>query len=93
LRNKYSLQSIYRRIVFLVHNPGGTKKLIGATADTQAQHQQIGYMLNDASGETAATPATNNINLLVETVILNCMALHGEHGNFSSLFPQNGLRS
>ena len=50
-------------------------------------------MLNDASGETAATPATNNINLLVETVILNCMALHGEQGNFSSLFPQNSLGS
>jgi hypothetical protein len=37
-------------------------------------------MLNNSSGETAATPATNNINLLVETVILNCMALQGEQG-------------
>ncbi len=57
------------------------------------QHQQIGYMRNDASVETAATPAANNVNLLVETVILNYMALHGEQGNFSSLFPQNGLGS
>ena len=48
-------------------------------------------MRNDASVETAATPAANNVNLLVETVILNYMALHGEQGNFSSLFPQNGL--
>lgn len=50
-------------------------------------------MRNDASVETAATPAANNVNLLVETVILNYMALHGEQGNFSSLFPQNGLGS
>ena len=76
---------------FLVYNPGGTPQLIGATTDAQAQHQQIGYMRNDASVETAATPAANNVNLLVETVILNYMALHGEQGNFSSLFPQNGL--
>jgi hypothetical protein len=76
---------------FLVYNPNGTPQLIGATPDTQAQHQQIGYMRNDASVETAATPAANNVNLLVETVILNYMALHGEQGNFGSLFPQNGL--
>jgi hypothetical protein len=78
---------------FLVYNPGGTPQLIGATAETQAQHQQIGYMRNDASVETAATPAANNVNLLVETVILNYMALHGEQGNFDNLFPQNGLGS
>ena len=39
------------------------------------------------------SPAANNVNLLVETVILNYMALHGEQGNFSSVFPQNGLGS
>jgi hypothetical protein len=76
---------------FLVYNPGGTPQLIGATADTQAQHQQIDYMRNDASVEMAATPVAINVNLLVETVILNYMALHGEQSNFGSLFPQNGL--
>ena len=76
---------------FLVYNPNGTPQLIGATPEQQAQHQQIGYMRRDASVETAATPAANNVNLLVETVILNYMALHGEQGNFSTLFPQNGL--
>jgi hypothetical protein len=74
-------------LFFLVYNPSGTSQLIGATADTQAQHQQIGYMLNDASVETAATPCANNVYLLVDTVILNYMALHGKQGNFSSLFP------
>lgn len=76
---------------FLVYNPNGTPQLIGATPEQQAVHQQIGYMRRDASVETAATPAANNVNLLVETVILNYMALHGEQGNFAGLFPQNGL--
>ncbi|MFT2089962.1 hypothetical protein [Paraglaciecola sp. 2405UD69-4] len=76
---------------FLVYNPGGTPQLIGATPDAQAQHQQIGYMRSDASVETASSPAANNVNLLAETVILNYMALHGEQGNFASLFPTHGL--
>ena len=41
--------------------------------------------------ETAATPAANNVNLLVETVALNYLALHGEQGRFGQLFPGNGL--
>lgn len=76
---------------FLVYNPSGTPQLLGSTAEQQAVHQQIGYMRRDASVETAATPAANNVNLLVETVILNYMALHGEQANFAQLFPQNGL--
>ncbi|WJG08764.1 general secretion pathway protein GspF [Aliiglaciecola sp. LCG003] len=76
---------------FLVYNPNGTPQLLGASAEQQAQHQQIGYMRRDASVETAATPAANNVNLLVETVILNYMALHGEQGGFSAAFPQHGL--
>lgn len=78
---------------FLVYNPGGTPQLIGATPEQQAVHQQLGYMRSDASVETAGTPAANNVNLLVETVILNYMALHGEQGNFANLFPSNGLGS
>jgi len=76
---------------FLVYNPGGRATLIGATPEEQAMHQQIGYMRSDASVETGATPAANNVNLLVETVILNYMALHGEQGNFQTLFPNHGL--
>jgi hypothetical protein len=33
------------------------------------------------------------VNLLVETVILNYMALHGEQGQFGAKFPGNGLGS
>ena len=78
---------------FLVYNPNGAPQLLGANADTKAQHQQLGYMRNDGSVETASTPAANNVNLLVETVILNYLALHGEQGQFAQLFPGHGLGS
>ena len=74
-----------------MYNPQGTPQLLGATPDQQAKRQQIGYMRRDASVETASGPAANNVNLLVETVILNYMALHGEQGNFANLFPMHGL--
>ncbi|SFD47656.1 general secretion pathway protein GspF [Pseudoalteromonas denitrificans] len=76
---------------FMVYNPNGTPQLMGATPEAQARKQQIGYMRGDASVETASSPAANNVNLLVETVILNYMALHGEQGNFANLFPNHGL--
>ncbi len=76
---------------FMVYNPTGRAQLIGGTPEEQARHQQIGYFRSDGSVETAATPAANNVNLLVETIILNYMALHGEQGNFGTVFPNNGL--
>jgi hypothetical protein len=76
---------------FLVYNPGGRASLIGSDAAEQARHQQIGWMRPDASVETTATPAANQVNLLVESVILNYMALHGEVSNFPTLFPNHGL--
>ena len=76
---------------FLVYNPGSRPILLGASALEQARHQQLGYFRADGSVETSATPAANQVNLLVETVILNYMALHGEQGSFASLFPGHGL--
>ncbi|MBT1451555.1 general secretion pathway protein GspF [Glaciecola sp. XM2] len=76
---------------FLVYNPNGTPQLLGADALEQARHQQIGYMRMDGSVETAATPAANNVNLLVETVVLNYLALHGEQNRMSEVLPNNGL--
>jgi hypothetical protein len=43
--------------------------------------------------ETASSPAANAVNLLVETVILNYMALHGDQGMFEAKFPSHGLGS
>lgn len=77
--------------LMLVYNPGGRPQLLGATAAEQAMHQQIGWMRPDASVETNATPAALQVNLLVETVILNYMALHNEAANFSTVFPNHGL--
>lgn len=76
---------------FLVYNPTGRPTLNGVGADQKARHQQIGWFRPDASVETSATPAANNVNLLAETVILNYMALHGEQGNFTGTFPKQGL--
>ncbi|MFT5521941.1 MAG: hypothetical protein ACI9IA_002547 [Enterobacterales bacterium] len=76
---------------FLVFNPNGKAQLIGATPEQEMISQQIGYMRSDASVETASSPAANNVNLLVETIVLNYMALHGEQGQFSTLFPTHGL--
>ena len=83
---------------FLVYNPGSRPILIGGTsADpttiTAAQrvHQQLGYMRASGDVETASSPAANNVNLLVETVILNYMALHNEQAQFGTKFKTQGI--
>jgi hypothetical protein len=80
---------------FLVYNPNGRPTLLGGTPEEQARHQQIGYMRASGDVETASSPAANNVNLLVETVVLNYMALHGEQSRFADagFFPLNGLGS
>jgi len=78
---------------FLVYNPLGRSQLYTGDSRPPDQHQQLGWFRRDGSVETAGTPAANNVNLLVETVILNYMALHGEQGTFASKFPGNGLGS
>lgn len=79
---------------FLVFKPGADRPVLFASGSdglTAAQHQQLGWFRSGASVETNATPAANNVNLLVETVVLNYMALHGEVGQFDTLFPNHGL--
>ena len=76
---------------FLVFNPYGQAQLIGSPTGEQAVHQQIGYMDGGASVQRAATPAANNVNLLVNTVILNYMAMQGEQGDCEALFVKQGL--
>jgi hypothetical protein len=81
---------------FLVYNPGGRPVLIGANPEEQAIHQQIGYMRGSGDVETTSSgdrpnPAANNVNLLVQTVMLNYMALHGEQSQFESMFTSRGL--
>ena len=78
---------------FLVYNPGGRPQLYTGDSRPPEQHQQLGWFRSDGSIETAGTPAANNVNLLVETLILNYMALHGEQGDFATRFPGHGLGS
>ncbi len=79
---------------FLVYNPKGRPQLLDGPGGLMApRHQQIGFYTADGSVNSSSSPAANAVNLLVETVILNYMALHGEQGNFATLFPSNGLGS
>lgn len=78
---------------FLVYNPAGRAALFSGDAIPPERHQQIGYFRASGDVETASSPAANAVNLLVETVILNYMALHGEQAQFAGLFPTHGLGS
>jgi len=80
---------------FLVYNPpgaGGRASLLQTAPDGLSLHKQIGWFrTSDGSVNTASSPAANNVNLLVETVILNYLALHGTDfkSRYTSLFGSN----
>jgi hypothetical protein len=71
--------------IVLVHRPGGRPEMRSAT------RLQIGSYSLSGDVVTSSAPSANAVNLLVETVLLNYMALHGEEGNFPTLFPSHGL--
>ena len=82
---------------FLVFDPAGPPAL-SANGLAPELHRQIGRMSEGASVVTTATPAANNVNLLVNMVMLNYMALNGQvapgnTGAFTSIFPNHGLGS
>jgi hypothetical protein len=72
---------------FLVYNPGGPPVLV----NNDINRQQIGWFRSDGSVDTASSPAANNVNLLVNTVLLNYMALSGKRADFEAFFPGHGL--
>jgi hypothetical protein len=79
---------------FLVYNPprlGGRPLLRGATPDEQLRRQQLGYMDAGGSVARAATPMANNVNLLVNAVVLNYLALHDQVGDFPGIYQSLGL--
>jgi len=51
-----------------------------------ARHQQIGTYTAGGDVVNSSSPAANNVNLLVQTVLLNYMALHKETGLFNAKF-------
>lgn len=78
---------------WLVYSPKARPTLLGGSALEQARRQQLGFMRPDASVETGSSAAANNVNLLVQTVLLNYMALHGQQSTFASIAPFHGLGS
>ncbi len=74
---------------FLVYNPpslGGRPVLLTSGANGAARHQQIGAYSAGGDVITSSSPAANNVVGLVQTVLLNYMALHGEAGQFNATF-------
>jgi hypothetical protein len=79
---------------FLVYNPptvGARPTLLVTQNMTAAQHQQLGAFSADGNVVRSGTPGANNVNLLVSMLLLNYMALHGEQGQFTTVFPNHGL--
>ena len=75
--------------VLLVYRKSGKPDLVPAVATSR----QIGYFRPTGTVETAANSVANNPEALAQMVILNYMALHGEEGNFSTLFPNNAIQT
>jgi hypothetical protein len=63
---------------FLVYSPTGRPTLLQEGDIATTRRQQLGYFRRDGDVETAGSPAANNVNLLVQTVLLNYVALHGD---------------
>lgn len=79
---------------FLVYNPparGGRPQLLTTAGMTAAQHQQLGSFSADGNVMRSGTPGANNVNLLVYMILLNYMALNGDQGQFTTVFPNHGL--
>jgi hypothetical protein len=81
---------------FLVFKPGGGISI--SPGNTLTDPHQIGRFTSDGSVVTSATPAANNVNLLVNTIVANYMSLNGDMdlannniSQFESLFPNHGL--
>ena len=70
---------------FLVYNPSGRPEL------TSPARQQIGHMRPSGDVETSSSPCANNVNQLVQTVMLNYMALNGEQQHFAEALGSYGI--
>lgn len=77
---------------FLVYNPRG-RAVITPSGSSFRTGNQIGYYTADGSVANNSSPAANAVNLLVNTVLLNYLALHQQIGQFATIFPNHGLGS
>ena len=72
---------------FLVFKPTGTISVNPTTLLTD--HRQIGWFSGDGSVAPSSSPAANNVNLLVNTVVANYLALNNL--SLASFVPNHGL--
>jgi hypothetical protein len=91
-RNKLAWQgdsSAVAATFILVYSPKGRPQPLNGAAS-----QQIGYFSSDGSVVSTSSPGANSVVQLVEMVVLNYLSLHGNlQGQFSAMFPQQGLGS
>jgi hypothetical protein len=71
-------------VFMLAYSPAGAASIVPG-------QQQIGYFRPSGDLETSATRVSNNVNLLVEAVVLNYLALHDDLGRFTTVLPDQGL--
>ncbi|MGH8211102.1 MAG: hypothetical protein ACREU6_16200 [Steroidobacteraceae bacterium] len=71
---------------FLAYSPKGRPQPLNGAAS-----QQIGYFTADGSVDPSSSPAANSVMQIPEVMILNYLGLMGQAGQFSTLFPQQGL--
>lgn len=76
---------------FLVYNPLGRPALLQEDNIPLARRQQLGYFSAAGDVVTSSSAAANNVNLLVQSVLLNYMALHDQANAFPTAFPGHGL--
>jgi hypothetical protein len=62
-------------------------------AQPAALMNQIGSFNKSGSVNTTSSPASQAVNLLAETVVLNYMALHGQAGQFQNMQWASGLNT
>ncbi len=67
---------------YLVYNPKGPITAIS---------NQLGYYTADGSVASVGSPGANAVNLLVEMVVLNYLALHGKEGTFQTMQWATGV--
>ena len=68
---------------FLVYDPNGRATPMSRFDPTMGG-PQLGWFTPDGSAATTSSPAANNVNQLVQLVVLNYLALHGEQGSFGN---------
>jgi hypothetical protein len=71
-------------VFMLAYSPAGSASVI-------AGRNQIGWFRSTGDIETGANRVANNVNLLVESVVLNYLALHDDLGRFEAVLPKQGL--